>query len=323
MDQITQSVLDEENGLPLMIQPKNPDIDTIQWISGQRAFLEEQLMKYGAVLFRGFPVQKPSQFEALAEAACPDLYGDYGDLPPAEGKVYGVTPYPPDKIILFHNESSHMHRWPTRQFFYCNLPAASGGMTPVVDCRRLYRALDPDLAQEFESKKLKYVRNFIKGVDVSWQDFFKTEDRKEVEAYCDRHNIVYQWKGDDDLATYQIAPAVATHPITGEKLLFNQIQLHHIAFLDTEVRQALLNLYSEEDLPRNVLFGDGKPISNELALELEKLYWDHSVAFPWQSGDVLMVDNMLVAHARNTYEEPRKMYVAMGKIIHQSEIAES
>jgi alpha-ketoglutarate-dependent taurine dioxygenase len=35
--------------------------------------------------------------------------------------------------------------------------------------------------------------------------------------------------------------------------------------------------------------------------------------FPWRTGDVLMLDNMLTAHARDPFEGPRKVVVAMAQ----------
>lgn len=37
------------------------------------------------------------------------------------------------------------------------------------------------------------------------------------------------------------------------------------------------------------------------------------VVFPWQTGDVLMLDNMLTAHAREPFQGPRKVVVAMAE----------
>jgi alpha-ketoglutarate-dependent taurine dioxygenase len=55
--------------------------------------------------------------------------------------------------------------------------------------------------------------------------------------------------------------------------------------------------------------------------EVGEIYRSTSVAFPWQPGDVLMVNNMLVAHSRNPYVGDRKILVAMGEMMSQSELA--
>lgn len=41
------------------------------------------------------------------------------------------------------------------------------------------------------------------------------------------------------------------------------------------------------------------------------VYRQVQVSFPWQRGDVLMLDNLLVAHSRNPFVGPRKIIVAM------------
>ena len=307
------------HSLPLVFEPAVDDLDTLGWLESKASFLEERLYKHGAILFRGFDVKSVSDFESFAGKLCPTLFGEYGDLPHAEGKVYDVTPYPPEGTILFHNESSHLPRFPMKQFFYCKQPAREGGATPIVDCRELYRILNPELRDRLAKKKLRYVRNFIEGVDVPWREFFKTEDRAEVEDRCREQGIVFEWKNIDDLMTYQIGPAVARHPKTGEMVLFNQIQLHHISCLEADLRQALLKLFPVEDLPRNVYFGDGSVLEDEAVRGMERLYWDQSVSFEWQPGDILMLDNMLVAHARNPYTPPRKIFVAMGEITRTGE----
>ena len=307
--------------LPLVMEPNDMEVDLVEWAGENRSMIESQLLKHGAILFRGFTPYSPQNFESFASAVCGELFSEYGDLPreTISRRIYGSTPYPADQTILFHNESSHMHRWPMKQFFFCMKAAAQGGETPIVDCRNIYRSLDPALIERFAEKKIMYVRNFVAGLDVSWQDFFKTDERSVVEGYCRQSGIDFDWKGDD-LRTRQICAAVARHPKTGEMVFFNQLQLHHISALDAGMRQSLMAVFAERDLPRNVYYGDGSVIEESVMAEITETYWRHSTAFPWQGGDVLMLDNMLTAHARNPYMGPRKIMVAMGEMITAREV---
>ena len=308
--------------LPLVMQPELQDIDLLDWASSNREFVERELLKHGAILFRNFNLVSAAEFEQFAQALCPNLFGEYGDLPRegVEGKIYGSTPYPADETILFHNESSHMHRWPMKIWFFCVKAAEKGGETPIVDCRQVYNAMDPRLRDRFTEKKLMYVRNYTEGLDVSWQTFFHTTDRSIVEDYCRKAEIDFEWN-NGSLRTRQICPAVVKHPETGEMVFFNQLQLHHVSCLQPDVRNSLLSMVKEEDLPRNVYYGDGSAIEDSVVQEIRELYWKLSVGFQWQAGDVLMLNNMLTAHARNPFVGPRKIVVAMGEMMTKDELS--
>ncbi|MBO0797275.1 MAG: TauD/TfdA family dioxygenase [Blastocatellia bacterium] len=311
--------------LPLVIEPAAEDVDLADWAKSNLEFIEAELLKHGGILFRGFGLNSTSAFEKFASAIRPDLFGEYGDLPREEGskKVYQSTPYPENKTILFHNESSHMHRWPTKQWFYCMKPALVGGETPIVDCRKVYQRLDPRIVENFRRKKLRYVRNFHKGLDVSWQTFYGTDDRSKVERYLQAHSTEFEWTSKGGLRTYQVSPGVVRHPKTGEMCFFNQVQLHHVFFLDPALRRSVESLFELEEYPRNVYYGDGSPIEDSVMEEIQRVYWDTAVSFPWREGDVLMNDNMLVAHARNPYQGERKIVVAMAEMVAIDSVSES
>jgi alpha-ketoglutarate-dependent taurine dioxygenase len=308
--------------LPLVIRPAVDDIDLAEWARGHRDFIEANLLKHGALLFRGFDLTTVSRFEQFASAICPELFGEYGDLPREEvsGRVYTSTPYPPNQPILMHNESSQMHCWPLKIWFYCVRAAQQGGETPIVDSRRIFQRLDPRIRDRFMQKGIMYVRNYTDGVDVRWQDFFNTDDRSAVEDYCRKAGIECEWKDGDGLKARNVCPAVALHPKTGEMVFFNQLQAHHVSCLDPTVRQSLLSLFAEEDLPRNAYYGDGSRIEDSVVDEIREVYRTSTVQFPWQEGDVTMLDNMLAAHGRNPYVGQRKIVVAMGEMVSKREV---
>lgn len=302
--------------MPLILQPSNGDRDLFSYMTHWTSDIHHALAGSGAILFRDFDLRSVQEFERCASRLCSPLFGEYGDLPrETDGAVsYQSTPYPAGKHILFHNEGSHTALWPLKQFFFCVIPAPCGGETPLADCRTVYRTLDPAIRQMFGDKQLLYVRNFVEGLDVSWQDFFRTADRSEVERRCAATGDRCEWLDSETLRVSQVCPAILRHPYTHERLFFNQLQLHHVSRLDPEVRTSLQELLGKDCLPRNVYFGDGSEIPDSVVDEITNLYWEHSVAFPWQAGDVLVLDNMLVAHARNPFAKPRKIVVAMGEM---------
>lgn len=79
-------------------------------------------------------------------------------------------------------------------------------------------------------------------------------------------------------------------------------------------------MLGQEGLPRNVYYGDGTPIQEEVVAEIGEVYRQTAVRFPWREGDILMVDNMLVAHGRQPFVGTRKIVVAMGEMISRGQI---
>lgn len=313
---IETGLLPHGDALPLVIQPATDEVRLDEWLRDSRAFVAARLLSHGALLFRGFGVRSASAFERCAQSLSPDLFSEYGDLPRAEGSsaIYQSTPYPPHERILFHNEASHTHRWPMKQWFFCAQAAQQGGETPIVDCRKVYSLLDHRIIERFRHKRVMYVRNFINGLDVSWQQFFRTDDASVVEHLCRKTATACEWRSDG-LSIRQIRPAVAQHPSTGEAIFFNQLQLHHVSCMSPALRDASVTLFGPENLPRNVYYGDGSPIEDSVMAEIIGVYRQAAVGFAWQDGDILLVDNMLTAHARNPYVGPRKVLVAMAEMV--------
>jgi alpha-ketoglutarate-dependent taurine dioxygenase len=154
------------------------------------------------------------------------------------------------------------------------------------------------------------VRNFSDGLSFTWQSAFQTEDKFAVEAYCREAGIETEWRGDR-LRTRQARQAVARHPVTGEMVWFNHATFFHISTLEPSMREVLLAGLEEDNIPNNTYYGDGSPIELSILEEVREAYRRETVSFAWQKGDILMLDNMLVAHGRNSYVGERRILVAM------------
>jgi len=304
------------DALPLLIEPAGAGCDPREVFDAIDHCVRTHLDRLGAILFRGFDFSGDDALHAfVASFGDPLLDYEFGSTPrSALGKgVYTSTEYPAHQSIPLHNEQSYARRWPMRIWFQCRLPAAEGGETPIADSRAIHRLIDPRIRRRFSEKGLMYVRNSGNGLDVPWQQVFGTADRAAVEAYCRANGIACEWKKDGELRTRQVCQATAVHPRTGDEVWFNQAHLFHVSALDAALRETLLDLVEPDDLPRNVYYGDGSPIEEVVLDEIRAVLDSRTIVFPWQQDDVLMLDNMLVAHARAPFRGPRKVVVAMAR----------
>ena len=312
---IATELLQPGRQLPLVIRPAIAGVNLIAWAQDNREFIETQLLKHGGILFRDWLVRSIDEFEHFARVAAGEELMDYSyrSTPRSgvSGKIYTSTEYPADQSIPLHNEMAYSRTWPTKIWFHCVKAAEQGGETPIADSRRVFTCIDPLVRERFMQKKILYVRNYGNGLDLSWQNVFQTTSRNEAEEFCHRAGIEFEWGDGDRLRTRQVCQAVATHPKTGEMVWFNQAHLFHVSNLNPEIRDRFLAEFKEEDLARNTYYGDGSPIEPSALEEIRQAYQKETVIFPWQEGDILMLDNMLAAHGRTPFTGSRKIVVAM------------
>ncbi|HJU40190.1 MAG TPA: TauD/TfdA family dioxygenase [Tahibacter sp.] len=303
-------------GMPLIAQVNAGNARALQWAQANRDDVERLVQANGALLLRGLKIPGSRDFGVLLST----LFGGelldytYRSTPRTElnGKVYTATEYHPDLTIPQHNESAYSNEWAMRIGFFCLLPSDTGGETPISDSRELYRRLPAAIRTRFEERGLTYVRNYS-DIDLPWSEVFQTTDRAEVERYCAANGIEAEWIGDNALRTRQRTGVSEVHPVTGERVWFNQAHLFHVSALEPDVRNSLLDVMGEENLPRNVYFGDGGAIDPADLDAIRALYDATKIAFRWEKNDLMLLDNMLFTHGRTPYGGERKVLVGMAR----------
>ncbi|ONI87795.1 hypothetical protein ALI22I_20915 [Saccharothrix sp. ALI-22-I] len=301
----------------LQIDATAPGMDLTAWVNGNRGQLHDDLDRYGALRLHGFAVDDAADFSRAARAFSGDLLGYLERAAPrtevAEG-VFTSTEFNAEQWIPFHHEMSYSHNWPSRLYFYCEIPSGEGGATPVASERAVFPKIPAEVRERFARDGVRYVRNYGPHLDLPWQEVFQTSDRAEVEAYCKASGTEFTWVGEDDLRTTAVRQATAVHPRTGEVVWFNHAHLFHVSNMPAEVSRALIAEYGVEGLPRNAYYGDGTPIEDEVVELIRNLYQEASVSFGWERGDVLVVDNFLATHAREPFAGDRSILVAMSDL---------
>jgi alpha-ketoglutarate-dependent taurine dioxygenase len=313
---VVEETLAGGGALPLVLRPRAAGLDAPAWAALNREFIESRLLEHGALLFRGFGLDAVEQFERLAETISGELLEYRERSSPrsqVSGNIYTSTDYPANQHIFLHNENSYQRAFPLKLYFYCSVAPQQGGETPIADCRRIYSRINPRIRERFVEKQWMYVRNFGDGFGLPWQTVFGTEDRAKVEEQCRLKGIRAEWKDGNRLRISTVLPVVARHPRTGELSWFNHATFFHVSTLEPAMREILLEEFSEYDLPTNTFYGDGSSIEPEVLDELRGIYREETVSFPWEQGDVMLLDNVLTAHGRAPYAGPRKILVAMAE----------
>jgi alpha-ketoglutarate-dependent taurine dioxygenase len=311
---VRESFPNGEGVLPVLIEPAVEGVSLLSWTNSNRELVRRKLSQSGAILWRGFGLRAIDDFEEFMTILAGDLLDySYRSTPRTQvsGKIYTSTEYPAHQTIPLHNEMSYTRQWPTVLGFFCVEPPVAGGETPIADSRKVLARINPDIRDRFSRKNVRYVRNYGDALDLPWQEVFQTSDRVAVEKFCRQAEIEFEWQADGRLRTSQLCQAVACHPVTGEAVWFNQAHLFHVSSLEREVRESLLASAGAEP-PRNAYYGDGTAIEDRDLDQIRAAYESETVAFPWQKGDVLIVDNMLVAHGRRPYRGARQIVVGMG-----------
>ena len=304
----------QEGTRAVTVAPVLDGVDVREWLAGSGDMLARLRDEHGAVLLRGFAPLEAAGFGDLATALAGELRDYDNRSTPRQrvaGRVFTSTEYPADQTIPLHNEMSYSDSWPTMLFLTCLVPAAEGGETPIADSARVYDRIPADTRERFERHGVMYVRNFGHGMDLSWQEVFQTDDRAVVDAYCAAHDIQAEWLGGERLRTRHVVQASVQARATGRTLWFNQAHLFHVSSLPEAMERELRESFAEDALPRNALYGDGTPLDPEDLAQIRAAYVANEIAFPWQAGDVILVDNEQFAHGRRPYSGARSVLVAM------------
>jgi alpha-ketoglutarate-dependent taurine dioxygenase len=306
----------DEATLPVVFRAAADGLDLARWAEQNRALIDSSLLACGALLFRGFGLDSLADFERFVRVVSGELieYHERSSPRSEMGRnIYTSTDAPAHQSIFLHNENSYQHRWPLKIFLFCRAPARQGGETPLADCRKVLRRIPPQIIARFEERQVMYLRNFGDGLGLTWEQVFRTADRARVEAYCRLAGIEFFWKDGNRLRTRQVRPAIVKHPLTGEAAWFNQAALFHVTTLESTTREQLLAEFDEEDLPLNSYYGDGSPIEPSVLDEVREAYRRETVTFAWRKGDLLMLDNVLVAHGRSAFAGQREVLVGMAE----------
>ena len=126
------------------------------------------------------------------------------------------------------------------------------------------------------------------AIGRSWKSTFQCQTKAEAEAAMAKIGTEWEWLANGDVRTTSaVVPAIRTDKRTGRKMFFNSIVAAFTGWID-----------SRNDPTKSVVLGDGSPVNAEALLATAAFQRDNRVAFPWQAGDIIIIDNFTTMHSR-------------------------
>jgi alpha-ketoglutarate-dependent taurine dioxygenase len=309
--------VDVQPGKPPMLQVDATD-DATRWVGEHRDALRAAVAEHGSLLVRGLRLRDVAESEAI--------FRGLGSLmiekePFAARRshshgVYSSSKWPPNQPMCMHHELSYLLEFPGLMLFACLTAPTDEGATPVADSPTVLGALPTDLVERFEREGWLLIRNYNDEIGASVAEAFGTDDRRDVERYCRANAITFEWQPDGGLRTWQRRSAVVHHPRTGQRCWFNQIAFLSEWTMAPELREYLVDIYGADGLPFNTRFGNGDAIGADVVQVINEAYEANTAREQWQDGDLMLVDNIRTAHARECFEGPREVLVAMADAVH-------
>ena len=283
------------------------------------ALLTENLLSHGAVLIRGLPLADGFDYSQFVDALgwnAKKLGGGGTQRKDITSKVRTASEEPASQTIEPHLDMAHSIAHPKRIGFFCAAgpPPGMGGETVLTDMRGVYADMAKGgVVDEFEQRGgVAYHKRLWDAERVNhsytWQNFFFASDvetalgevrKRDPDARLGEH-------GPGVIDYRETLPAVVPHPHTGEPTWFNGVHTNHESYY---VEAAHVD--TSDGSPMHTTYADGTTIAPETVAAVRAAFWRNSAAVRCQTGDVVVVDNMLAGHGRMSWDPSveRKMLV--------------
>lgn len=311
------------------------------------AFVTEELHVHGAAVVKGLPIDSPEEFSRLMHATgleLQDYVGGVTKRPEVAPKVMPASGEDATVSMEPHNDNPYWKRPMLRLAIFCRRPPARGGQAQLTDGRAVLRELrekHPEVMEDLRQRKVRYLHFWpdaeaFEGVVInSWQAAYAPgcaapsaagarcdgrAAREAAEEALARNGHGFEWT-EHGLHQWEVSDAIKIHPVTGEETWTNQLTAMHCTVFDNHPAYTDLNrpsnLSASEPcamrgaMPYHTAFGDGEEFSVSLLEAARRAQWAHSVAFDYEPGDVVLIDNYLAMHGRFSFEGDRELYITL------------
>lgn len=306
--------------VPLIINPSTSPqwkecMELAPWMGRHRQDVWRSLDTHGAVLFRGFRASETAyDFSDAMKALGLDSFDASESAAPRTSVapfVFTANEAPETEVIPFHHEMAQCESPPDVIAFFCEVPPQSKGATPFVSSVQVASFVEwllPESVKELSERRIRYARTLPAQSDTgspigrSWRDTYgPTKD--DVEAALSGKGE-WTWLENDDLRILSPPRQMFSTDRRGRPTFFNSAVAARKGWKDVR-----------NDPEKSIVYADTcEPLNTEakMLLDAASHYMDaNAVRVQWQAGDLLLLDNQQMLHARDPFTPPRRILASL------------
>ncbi|TIB78811.1 Clavaminate synthase-like protein [Wallemia mellicola] len=276
----------------------------------------------GGVLIRGLPTKTPeaisSAIKCLGVGEQFSQLGASGKRSTLASELQTSNEGPKTLRMWQHNERARYTTFPTHIIFSAyRFTPLSGGRTPICSSIEVFERIEkelPEFLDELVKRKLITKQYYPHPSRVGKDNPFSW---RQADTFG--HNILPE---DDDATAHQKAESKAKElgevtwdeddalTVTMKLPGVRRIKGHATFFNGLGGRWGMIKQRGAVDYPHigrdgmkylPPLYGDGSSIPIEYLDKVLKIQDDVTIYIPWQEGDILVLDNFKVQHAREPW----------------------
>jgi alpha-ketoglutarate-dependent taurine dioxygenase len=218
-----------------------------------------------------------------------------------------------DREMCHHHEQSYSLRPPSLVVISCLTAPESGGEFLLADTAEVLDHIPAALLDRFAAYGWLLTRSYRPYLGLGWATALGVDDRDATSAWLAANDIAHEWGKDGSLMTRQVRPAIHTHPGTGQACWFNDVAFFNQWALAAAERDVLLKTFGAQGFPFNTWAGDGTPLTEPEFQSILDAYDAVGERLHLAPGDLLILDNMRVAHGRTPYTGVLDLAIMLGR----------
>ncbi len=332
----------------LEIRPNNDKsvISLQKWVKENYDILRKEMSIIGGLLFKGFDIKTPEDFDLIARTIEPKLCTahdfDDGTRLWYTDHIYEASlgSIAKEQIPLsFHNEDAFVPYVPST-IMLCSLQASKyGGETIMADCRKVFASFPQELQQKFLDKDIK--NSFTMHDSTFLVNTRLPKNEKAIIKLATKYGATKTYRiGDFSTRfTFEI-PTVIKHESSDKPIWFSRahqttslsriIDIWHSYKYKKNIFSTFEGFYvmiktilshywfqirmaKIPDEQKNIYtLKNGEPISVGDQFKICSAYWKNAVIEPLNAGDFIILDNRLVTHGRLPYKGHRRLLSCIG-----------